>query len=255
MYTVAIIQARMGSTRLPGKVLRPIAGRPMIDHVVERARHIPGVDQVGVATSMSTAEAPLVTHLNANDIPYVQGSEEDVLARYVRAGEAFEAERVIRITSDCPLLDPAVAGRVLQAFEASECDYASNTLKRTWPRGLDTEVLSMKVLRDAHRRAETKADREHVTRYVWRHPQTYQIQHVTQETDHSSHRWTVDEEDDLELVRRIVETLQGQNPDSNESPDNDSEKKERFRYETVLALLEQHPEWATINAHIEQKKC
>ena len=251
----------------------------MIDHVVERARHIPAVDQVGVATSTSAAEAPLVAHLKANDIPYVQGSEEDVLARYVQAAEAFEAERVMRITSDCPLLDPAVAGRVLQAYEASECDYASNTLKRTWPRGLDTEVLSMEVLRDAHRRAETKADREHVTRYVWRHPQTYQIQHVTQETDHSSHRWTVDEKDDLELVRRVGKALQerisnsdgsgssssgssssgsdgsGSDGSGSDGSGSDAEKDEWFCYETVLALLEDNPAWTTINAHIEQKKC
>lgn len=250
MRTVAIIQARMGSTRLPGKVLRPIAGRPMIDHVLERARHIPGVDEVAVATSIASSEEPLVAHLTDQNIPYVRGSENDVLLRYVQAAEHFEAERVMRITSDCPLLDPQVAGQVLVAFEATKCDYASNTLKRTWPRGLDTEVLSVEVLRDAERRADAKADREHVTRYVWRHPETYRIQHVTQEVDHSHHRWTVDEEDDLELVRRILEALHERNAEGDIS-----EEGMQFRYEAVLAVLEEHPEWATLNAHIGQKKC
>jgi len=251
MRTVAIIQARMGSTRLPGKVLRPIAGQPMIDHVVTRARHIPGIDHVGVATSTSDGEAPLIAHLESENIPYIRGSEQDVLTRYVQAAHAFGADRVMRITSDCPLLDPAVSERVLKTFDSEECDYASNTMERTWPRGLDTEVLTVAALRDADDRATTKADREHVTRHIWRHPERYQIRHVTQETDASNHRWTVDEADDLQLVLRIYEAYQDEKSALQVSAAGDIGPT----YEDVLQILAAYPEWNAINRHIEQKKC
>jgi spore coat polysaccharide biosynthesis protein SpsF len=230
----------MGSTRLPGKVMRDVAGRPMIDRVVERARRIPGVDDTVVATSTRDTEAPLVEHLNERGVPVVRGPEQDVLARYLQAIEAYGATDVVRVTADCPLLMPSVSGRVVTTYADTECDYASNTIERTYPRGLDTEVLSADVLRRADQEATAPADREHVTRYVRQRPDRFVLQPVTGDADHSDLRWTVDEEDDLKLVRRIYEAL---------GPASD------FGYADVLTLFDEHPEWATLNRHVEQKKC
>ena len=241
MRTVAVIQARMGSTRLPGKVLREIAGRPMVYHVAERARRIPSVDMVVVATSTLDKEAPLVEYLQEQDIPVVRGPEQDVLARYVEAARAFAAERVVRITSDCPLLMPEVSERVIQAFDAESCDYASNTLARTYPRGLDTEVVSQELLVKVHQQATDSADREHVTRYVLRHPGQFQLCSVKDDVDHSNLRWTVDEKEDLKLIQKIYDALYDEYP--------------HFGYREVLDCLRNHPDWLNLNRHVEQKPC
>ena len=239
MHTVAVIQARMGSTRLPGKVMREIAGRLMINYVVGRARRIPSVDEVIVATSMLDREAPLVEHLEEKEVPVVRGPEEDVLARYVKAMQTHKADAVVRLTGDCPLLMPEVSERVIQAFRKGDCVYASNTLERTYPRGLDTEVLSPDALQRADAEATEAADREHVTRYIWRQPDRFSLCSVTADQDRSDLRWTVDEEADLELVRKIYGKLGGKD----------------FGYHDVLQLLETHPEWTNINRGVKQKAC
>lgn len=236
-----MIQARLGSTRLPGKVMREIEGRPMIDWVVGRARRISEVDETVVATSVLEREQPLVTHLEAQNVPVVRGPEEDVLARFVQAIDVQEAEAVVRLTADCPLLMPDVSGAVVRRFRNHECDYASNTIERTYPRGLDTEVVSAEALRTVDREATKPADREHVTRYVWQRPEKYRLCSVTGDVDRSDLRWTVDEEADLELARRIYEALGG-NP-------------MEATYQEVLGIFEEHPEWIDINRQVEQKKC
>jgi len=241
MQIVAVIQARMGSTRLPGKVMRKIKGRPMIDWVVGRTDRIPEVDETVVATSVLEQERPLVEHLQARDVPVLRGPEEDVLARYVQAAEAHDADAIVRITADCPLLMPEVSGKVVRTFKRRECDYASNTIERTYPRGLDTEVLSTKALQKTDRKATSSADREHVTRYVRRRPEQFRQCSVAAEIDQSDLRWTVDEEADLELVRRIYEALGAQAMDAD--------------YEDVLGVLVERPEWTDINRQVEQKKC
>ena len=239
MHIVSVIQARMGSTRLPGKVLREIAGCPMIDWVVGWARQISTVDKVVVATSVLEREVPLVEHLNEEGIPVLRGPEDDVLARYVKAMETNEADAVVRLTGDCPLLMPEVSERVIQAFLEEDCDYASNTIERTYPRGLDTEVLSPEALRRSDNEATEAADREHVTRYIRRRPDRFSLCSVTAEKDRSDLRWTVDEEADLTLVRKIYSEMDGM----------------VFGYHDVLQLLEAHPEWTDINRDVEQKAC
>ena len=229
----------MGSTRLPGKVMREIAGRPMIDRVVRRARRIPSVDEAVVATSVLEREAALVEHLNGEGIPVVRGPEEDVLARYIRAMETHEADAVVRLTGDCPLLMPEVSERVIQAFQEGNCDYASNTLERTYPRGLDTEVLAPDALRRADAEATEAVDREHVTRYIRQRPDRFSLCSVTADRDQSDLRWTVDEAADLTLVRKIYGELEGMD----------------FGYHDVLRLLEARPEWTDINRDVEQKAC
>lgn len=229
----------MGSTRLPGKVMRKIAGRPMIDYVVGRARCIPSVDEVIVATSVLDREAPLVEHLEETEVPVVRGPEEDVLDRYIRAMETHEADAVVRLTGDCPLLMPEVSERVIQEFLDDECDYASNTLERTHPRGLDTEIVSPDAMRHADAEATKTADREHVTRYIRQHSDRFSLCSITANQDRNDLRWTVDEEADLELMRKMYSELNGLD----------------FGYHDVLQLLEAHPGWIDINRGVEQKAC
>lgn len=238
MTTAVVVQARMGSSRLPGKVMREIAGRPMIDRVVDRARSIPGVDALVVATSTEQGEAPLVEHLRDRDVLVHRGPEEDVLARFVGAARSVNADVVVRITGDCPLLMPEVSGRVLARFRSGDCDYASNILERTYPRGLDTEVLGVDTLAAADREASDPADREHVTLYVRRQPVRFRLCSVTASKDRSDLRWTVDEEPDLELVRRVSELLKGGEPAG---------------YREVLTLFEERPELRDMNSQVRQK--
>jgi len=231
----------MGSTRLPRKVLREISGRPMIDCVVDRARQMSETRETVVATSTLDREEPLVNHLEERNIPVVRGPEQDVLARYVQAADALDAGAVVRITADCPLLMPDVSDRVVRAFRESDCDYASNTLERTYPLGLDTEVLSTETLHRADREASDPADREHVTRYVRRHPEDFALCSVTDDADRSDLRWTVDEAPDLQFVRRVYGAL--------------GDEAIEATYDDVLEILEAHPEWTDINQEVEQKTC
>ena len=237
----AIIQARMGSTRLPGKIMLEIEDRPMIGHVVERAKRIPNVDCVIVATSTSTREKPLVQYLRSQDIPVFRGSERDVLGRYVRAAEKFDIDTVVRLTADNPLLMPGISAQVVHVFQEKECDYASNTVVETYPTGLSTEVISSDALFEVDQRTNDPRDREHVTRYIRQHSDQFRLCSVTDEVNHSNIRWTVDREEDLKLVRKIYNALYDEKP--------------HFDYREALNCFHEHPEWATINAHIEQKKC
>lgn len=237
MTTAAVVQGRMGSTRLPGKVMMDIAGRPMIDRVLDRARRVPGVDRVIVATSQESCEAPLVEHCRRRGVPIHRGPESDVLARYVGAADEFGVDTVVRITSDCPLLMPEVSGRVVERFRTDDCDYASNTLERTYPRGLDTEVVSTLVLRKANCQASEPEEREHVTPYIYRNPDSFKLCSVTAEEDRSELRWTVDQKADLELIRRIYELL----------------PTPTAGYEDLLSLISAHPELREMNSQVQQK--
>jgi spore coat polysaccharide biosynthesis protein SpsF len=236
MRVVAIIQARMGSTRLPGKVLRPLAGRPMVQHVIDRARRAPGIAEVVIATSTLPEEEPLVAALAPLGVQVVRGSPDDVLARYAAAAEASRAEVIVRITSDCPLLSPEVTGRVVTAFQAGGCDYASNCQRRTFPRGLDTEAFSRAALDAAFAEATAQPEREHVTPFIWRRPERFRLRDVTDPVDRSHLRWTVDTPDDLTLAEAFY-----------------GELAVDFEYSDALAAIARHPDWATRNTHIAQK--
>lgn len=240
MKCVAIIQARLGSTRLPGKVLLPLAGRPMIERVVERARRVPGLDEVVVATTDLPADDPLFDCLATLGVATFRGSEADVLDRYYQTATNAQADVVVRITADCPLLSPEISGRVLAELLAHRdtCDYASNAQVRTFPRGLDTEAFTFDSLARAHAEAHTPAEREHVTPYLYRSGK-FRLRDVTDAVDRSDLRWTVDTPGDFELVRRIHEALGPVNP--------------AFDYEDVLELLRQHPDWSDLNRDVRQK--
>lgn len=232
--TVAIVQARIGSTRLPGKVLMQLAGKPMVLHVLERAASIIGVNEVVAAVPTSPEDDDLASVIAEAGFRISRGSPEDVLSRYVVAARATIADVVLRVTADCPLLSPEVSRRVLEHFV--ECDYASNTLERTFPRGLDTEVTATSILELAHREATTVSEREHVTPYIWRNPARFRLRQVTDLPNRSNLRWTVDTPEDMMLAVAVYDDL---------GPD--------FEYGDVLDLLARRPELTELNRGIDQK--
>lgn len=234
---VAIIQARMSSTRLPGKVLANIAGRPMLWHVVHRVHQARLIDRVVVATSTKTADDPIVDFCQQEGIKYFRGSEEDVLDRFYRTARHFGADPIVRITADCPLIDPEVIDKVISMYLENDYDYVTNTLRYTYPDGLDTEIISFKALEHAWREAERPRDREHVTPFI-RNSGFFSVLNVENERDLSreEHRWVVDEPRDLEFMREVHAQL-GQN-------------SKTFGMREVLALLAEHPEIRAINQGI-----
>lgn len=197
----AIVQARMGSRRLPGKVLAPIAGKPQLQRVIERVRRADIA--VVVATTETAIDDPVADLCAALDVPTVRGSEHDVLDRYRLAALRFGADPVVRITADCPLIDPAVLRGVIHAYERGGYDYVANINPPTYPDGLDVEVFSFAALEQAWAMAELPAEREHVTLFVRNHPERFRIGNVTNEHDLSSLRWVVDEPHDLAFVRAV----------------------------------------------------
>lgn len=240
---LALIQARLGSTRLPGKALAEIAGRPMLAHVVERASAIPGVEGVVLATSVNPSDGRLVEFARAAGLPWVRGSEEDVLDRFRVALSEHPADVIVRVTPDCPLLDPEVSGLVVSEYMRREgaVDYVSNVHPPTYPDGLDTEVFSREALERAWREAQLPSDREHVTTYIWRHPGRFRLANVFHTVDLSDLRWTVDTAADLEFVRTVYDSL---------SPTG----RRRFGMAEVLALLRARPELRSLNAGLKRNE-
>lgn len=230
---VAIIQARMGSTRLPGKVLKEVSGHPMLWHVVTRVRWARTLDTVVVATSHNASDNPVVAFCEQEGIRCFRGSEDDVLDRYYQAAGWIGADVVVRITADCPLIDPIVVERIVSVYLEGGCDYASNAIERTYPDGLDVEVFSFETLQRAWREASLISEREHVTPYIWKNEQVFELRQVTQDVDLSDLRWTVDEPEDLEFVRGIYRHLY--------------QPGQVFVTKDVLRLLDNHPELVEIN--------
>ncbi len=205
MKKVVIIQARMGSTRFPGKVLEVLQDKTVLQWVVDRARNIALIDQVIVATSTESQDDAIFDYCKSNTIECFRGNESDVLARYYETAIAHKAEIIMRITSDCPLLDPALASQVLHLVVTGSCDYASNVLPATWPDGLDCEVFTMAALIQAHQQATRPSDREHVTPYIRNNQYKFRVKNVPSIGDNlSHHRWTVDSPQDLDYIRQIT---------------------------------------------------
>lgn len=227
----------MGSTRLPGKVLRDIHGKPMLQRVVERARHVQLLDNVIVATSVEPSDDAIAAFCLGHDYPFFRGSEMDVLDRYYQAAREYRADAIVRITSDCPLIDAGVSSETIRAFLDQEPDYASNSLDRTYPRGLDTEVIGRAALERAWRAAEAPYQRVHVTPYIYQNPDEFKLLSVTGSADYSGYRWTVDTPEDLELVRAVYAQMNG----------------DLFPWREVVSLLEQNPQLAEMNRSVEQK--
>jgi spore coat polysaccharide biosynthesis protein SpsF len=232
---VAIMQARTGSSRLPGKVLLEVAGEPMLAHQIRRLQRVEELDDIVVATTVDPADDPIAAVAEAEGARSFRGSEHDVLDRYCKAAAAAAAEVVLRVTADCPLLDPEVAALVLSALATDGAlDYASNVVERTYPAGLDAEALTAETLARIFRLGRSPEAREHVTWFLLRErPDLFRIKSVTDDVDNSDLRWTVDHRRDLELVRRLYDELDlARNPRS---------------YRDVVAYVRKRPELATLN--------
>ncbi|MFZ0761944.1 MAG: glycosyltransferase family protein, partial [Candidatus Sulfotelmatobacter sp.] len=218
-------------------VLADIQGHPMLSCVVERTRAAGTLDKVMVATTTEPADDIIAAFCRHHGVSCFRGSENDVLDRYYHAARQHDAKIVVRITSDCPLIDPEVVDKTVRAFLAEQPDYSSNSLVRTYPRGLDTEVMTFRALELAWREARQPYQRAHVTPYLYENPGRFRILSVTGDEDHSDYRWTVDTPQDLELVRAIYARFEGQ----------------EFLYNDILRLMEREPELAEINRSIAQK--
>ncbi len=231
---VAIVQARMSSTRLPGKVLADVAGHPMLWHVVQRLRRARLLNRTVVATSENPSDDAIVRFCEQNAIDFFRGSEADVLDRYYQAAREFRADSVVRVTSDCPLIDPAVVDKVVRRFLDGGNDYVSNTLRYTYPDGLDVEVFSFAALERAWREAAKGSEREHVTPYL--RAGKFPAANVDNDAPSPRNlRWSVDEPADLEFVRRVFSAL-GEN--------------ECFGMKEVLDFLNQHAAVQELNSAV-----
>lgn len=238
IWILCIVQARMGSTRFPGKVLADLDGAPMIERLLARLARSKRIDQILLATSVSPTNIPLADAVRSLGFAAYQGSEDDVLARYFLAARDTGASVVVRVTGDCPLLDPSVVDQVIDAYDIAKVDYVSNIDPPTFPDGLDVEVFSMEALAKAYREGQSPRDREHVTPYL-RESGRFTKANVTADADWSARRWTVDEPADLEVVRRVFEHF---------SPRLD------FSWREVLELEAVHPEIFDSNRHIERNE-
>ena len=242
MKVVIINQARMTSTRLPKKVLKQVLGKSLLEYQIERLQRVKLADQIVMATTINDTDQPIIDLCDRLSIPYYRGSEDDVLSRYHGAAIANQADVVVRVTSDCPLIDPQVIDQVIQFYLDAypKYDYVSNCLGRTYPRGMDTEVFSFKSLDEAFYQATAQGDREHVTPFVHRQFNRYNLGQVNYFNNHSEHRWTVDTLEDFELIKRIIESLYPFKP--------------KFSLQDCLELLLQNPQWSMINQYIDQKQ-
>ena len=234
MKVVAIVQARMGSTRLPNKVMRHISGIPMIELLLSRLAKAKEVDQIIVATSIDERNIPLVTHVRKIGYACEQGSENDVLDRYVHAAKAHQADVIVRITGDCPIVDPELVDEVIRGFKAANIDYFSNTDPPTYPDGLDIEVFTIKALEKASNETSDPFDREHVTPYL-RKPGKYKTESIQHSEDLSVLRWTVDESADFEVIEKVFGHFH---------------PKIDFTWRDILALQKQNPEIFNVNQHL-----
>lgn len=239
MRTVAIIQARMGSSRLPGKILEPLAGKTVMQRVIERVAASGAFDEVVVATTVRPIDDIAAGQAAQYGATVVRGDEDDVLSRYGLAAAASRADAIMRITADCPLIDPDVLGAMVERFGAGDTDLVSNCVRRSFPRGLDAELFSRAALDIMLAEATTAAQREHVTPFLYAHPDRFRIVSHEWPEDLSDHRLTLDTPEDFDLLDRIFNAAP--NPDA-------------LRLAEVVALLQAHPDWRSINAHIEQKK-
>ena len=203
MRTIAIIQARMGSTRLPGKVLKDICGDTMLSRVVRRTQRATLLDNIVIATTEKADDQEIASECDKHGIQVFRGNEEDVLDRYLKAAKEYKAEAVVRITSDCPLIDPEVIDQVIRAFLGKKPDYASNFLERTYPQGLETEIMTFNALNLAWHEGKLPYQRIHVTPYIFENPTLFNLLSVKADGEFCNTRWTVDTPEDLEFVRAV----------------------------------------------------
>ena len=239
---VCIIQARMGSSRLPGKVLKQICGRPMLGWVAERASRSKLISRIVVATTTDPGDDPVEKFCESSSITCFRGSEFDVLDRYYQSAKANQAEIVVRLTADCPLIDAALIDKTIKKLFETAADFAANRLPppfmRTYPIGLDTEVATFKALETAWKLAKKPFEREHVMPFLYDPQNNFKVEILDAEQNYGNFRWTVDTPEDLEFIQQVTAKLGCQLD---------------FNWQDVLKILEDHPDLEKINATIEHK--
>jgi spore coat polysaccharide biosynthesis protein SpsF len=242
LRVVAIIQARMGSTRLPGKILFKVLNKTLLEYQLERVKKSTLVDEIVVATTIQKNDDVIVKLCEQLNVSVFRGSEEDVLSRYYGAATEYKADVIVRLTSDCPIIDHNIIDLVIHTYieNIDVVDYVSNTLERTFPRGYDTEVFSYLSLQKSNFNAIMPSQREHVTSFLYSNPEIYCLKNVFNVVDQSNYRWTVDTIEDFELIKKIITRLYPVN--------------QEFTLHDSLQLFKKNVEWGMINAHVEQKK-
>lgn len=244
MGTVAVIQARMDSARLPGKVMKPILGRPMLWHIVQRVSQVTAIDQVVVATTARPADTPILKLCEESGCAVYCGSVQDVLDRFYQVARRFSADTIIRITADCPFVDPQVIANLSAFYIDGDYDHAGVVTGAGalfdngghFPDGLDAECFSFATLEYAWKHATHSSDREHVTPYIWQRPDRFRLGKFSSEKDYSRYRWTVDTEADLRLARRVYEALHRED--------------KPFVMADILAYLRDQPQLTLHNRHL-----
>jgi spore coat polysaccharide biosynthesis protein SpsF len=236
---LAILQARMSSSRLPGKVLRPILGRPMLGHHIDRLKRSKRLGRLIVATSTEASDDPIGSFCSSEGIGCFRGPLQDVLARFEGAASASDpVDHVVRLTGDCPLADPEIIDRLIDLHLAGQYDYSSNVRELTFPDGLDAEIMTRPVLRQAAMEACDPYEREHVTAFIYRRPDRFRLGSLTNEAALGHLRWTVDTESDFQMVEAVYAALFPRN--------------ESFGYADILGFLTANPDIAAINAPSRQ---
>jgi spore coat polysaccharide biosynthesis protein SpsF len=242
MKILAVVQARTGSTRLPGKVLMPLAGRPLLQRMVERVLAASTPSEVLVATTLDPADDRIANLADLMGVDCYRGHRIDLLDRHYAAGLSRQADAVVKIPSDCPLIDPGVIDRVIECYagRARRADYVSNLHPPTYPDGNDVEVIGMAALERAWKNATEPFDREHTTPYIWTRPREFRLANVSWESglDHSrTHRWTIDHPEDYEFMAAVYKELW-------------TIRRPLFALADILSLLERRPDITAINAHL-----
>jgi spore coat polysaccharide biosynthesis protein SpsF (cytidylyltransferase family) len=236
----AIIQARMASTRLPGKVMKEVLGQPLLSYLIERVRCCKGIKDIILATTLNSEDDLIATFGSNKDIDVFRGSENNVLERYCKAATRFGAKHIMRLTADCPLIDPEFLDNLIEYYFSQNYDYASNAVVPTLPDGLDAEIFTFRALNHAFHYAVLPSELEHVTPYIFNHPEIFRIGNWLYQEDLSRFRWTVDEPEDFKFVRQVIEILYPVN--------------RNFRMNDVLELICKSPDLAQINTHIKRNE-
>ncbi len=234
-----IVQARMGATRLPGKPLLKVKDKTLLEHIISRLKQIKHPLTVIIATTQNEQDKSILALAKKLNIPTYAGSEEDVLDRYIKTARHYDLDVIIRVTADCPLLDPELIDEALNRFldPYPEIDYFSNTIERTYPRGMDFEVFKRRTLEEAYLDAVFEEEREHVTPFIYRHPERFKIAQLRNQTDESQHRWTVDTKEDFELIKRLIEAFQD----------------DSYRLHDLIEVIKKNPDWSLLNQYVQQK--
>lgn len=243
LRVVILVQARMGSTRLPGKVLNEVMDKSLLDYLIERLNRVTLADEIVIATTTDLIDEKIVDFCLFEKIPLFRGKNEDVLDRYYSAAKAFKADVVVRITADCPLIDPKIIDQVIKIYldNYPKFDYVSNSHMRSFPIGMDVEVFSFKALEEAFNDASLPEEREHVTPFIYRRPTRYQKYLLTHTPNLSHFRLTVDTVEDFQLIKTLLEEIYPKNPE--------------FSMDDVIKTLSvDHPDWIKINSSVKQKE-